>query len=81
MIAQIFQADLSNPDETVKLFEEETRVYGRIDTIVNNAGGRDAQRTAHPKAEAFNTILPSYFYRFPVRYMYRPKYPDCRVSP
>jgi NAD(P)-dependent dehydrogenase (short-subunit alcohol dehydrogenase family) len=36
--SQIFQADLSSADETVKLFEEVIRVYGRIDTIVNNAG-------------------------------------------
>jgi len=36
--SQIFQADLNNADETVKLFEEVIRVYGRIDTIVNNAG-------------------------------------------
>jgi len=36
--SQIFQADLNNTDETVKLFEEVIRVYGRIDTIVNNAG-------------------------------------------
>ncbi|MGD2186264.1 MAG: SDR family NAD(P)-dependent oxidoreductase, partial [Desulfobacterales bacterium] len=36
--SQIFQADLNSADETVKLFEEVIRVYGRIDTIVNNAG-------------------------------------------
>jgi NAD(P)-dependent dehydrogenase (short-subunit alcohol dehydrogenase family) len=36
--SQIFRADLNNADETVKLFEEVIRVYGRIDTIVNNAG-------------------------------------------
>jgi len=36
--SQIFQADLKNTAETIKLFEEVIRVYGRIDTIVNNAG-------------------------------------------
>lgn len=36
--SQIFQADLTNADETVSLFEEIIRVYGRIDTVVNNAG-------------------------------------------
>ncbi len=36
--SQIFQADLNNTDETVKLFEAVIRTYGRIDTIVNNAG-------------------------------------------
>jgi NAD(P)-dependent dehydrogenase (short-subunit alcohol dehydrogenase family) len=36
--SQIFQADLNNTDEIVRLFEEVIGAYGRIDTIVNNAG-------------------------------------------
>ncbi len=36
--SKIFQADLSSASETAGLFEEVVGVYGRIDTIVNNAG-------------------------------------------
>jgi 3-oxoacyl-[acyl-carrier protein] reductase len=36
--AQIFQADLSDPEQTRRLFDEVLTAFGRIDTLINNAG-------------------------------------------
>ena len=36
--SQAFQADLSSLDATEQLFDDVVRAYGRIDTLINNAG-------------------------------------------
>jgi len=36
--SQPFQADLSKPENCVKLFQDVLSAYGRLDTLVNNAG-------------------------------------------
>ncbi len=36
--AEVFQADLSDPDEARRLFDRANAAFGRIDILVNNAG-------------------------------------------
>lgn len=36
--SQVFQADLSQSDEVIKLYEQVISRYGKIDVLVNNAG-------------------------------------------
>jgi glucose 1-dehydrogenase len=36
--AEVFQADLSDPDEARRLFDAANAAFGRIDILVNNAG-------------------------------------------
>ena len=36
--SQIFQADLSNPEQAEECFEKVILTYGKIDTLINNAG-------------------------------------------
>jgi NAD(P)-dependent dehydrogenase (short-subunit alcohol dehydrogenase family) len=60
------KADLREPDQAAAVIEETVRVYGRLDVLVNNAGGSPSAdaATASPrlvaKVVALNLLAPFY---------------------
>lgn len=56
--AEVFQADLTDPDEAPRLFDEVVSGSGRLDIVVNNAGkGASADSSLDLSPEVFQEVL------------------------
>ena len=54
-LALAVQADVSKPDDVVRLFAETKRAYGKLDVLVNNAGVFEYQ--------PLEAITPKHFHK------------------
>src|SRR5262245_54553211 len=64
--AKFYQADIRNPDEAAKLVEQVVADHGKLDSLINNAGGslKADSATASPRfmerIVALNLMAPIY---------------------
>ena len=55
--ATCIQADVSDPDQIVRLYEETIALYGRLDIVVSNAGMESFNKTAEVTPEIFDLVF------------------------